>query len=118
MRKRRKSGTNYPILRTTSRVDGTPIQDFLDSMEGRPFGTQRTVSQDGLCICIDDHQGLSNWGRYASRRTKFNDFKFTGQDRPSYLPGGSHQTTYATAKTIVNEVGPLGEAFSGGGTLT
>lgn len=104
--------TNYPILRTTSRVDGTPIQEFLDTISGKPFGVQTNVSQDGLAVCIDDHLGLSNWGAYVSSYPDFNDYKFNGGDRPSYLPGGCHNTSHADARTLVSITGASGSAWS------
>lgn len=104
--------TNYPILRTTSNADGTPIQAILDLIPGKPFGLQTSISQDDLCICIDDHLGLSNWGGYVVIEPRMNEFKFTGVDRPSYVPPASHVTSYANALTIVNTRGPVGVAWA------
>lgn len=104
--------TNFPILRTTSNSDGTPIQDVLDSIEGKPFGLQSTVSQDGLCICIDDHLGLSNWGGYVSLIPKLNEFKFNGSDRPSYLPPATHNLSFDDALAIIHTKGESGTAYS------
>ena len=104
--------TNYPILRTTSKVDGTPIQEFLDTIIGKPFGIQTSVSQDGLAICIDDRLGLNNWGAYILSYPTFNDYKFNGADRPSYVSGGSHNTSLENARIIVGTEGPSGTAWS------
>jgi len=104
--------TNYPILRTTSKTDGTPIQEVLDDIDSQPFGVQEKISQDGLCICIDDQSGLNNWGSYVSLNPKLNEFKFNGGDRPSYLPPASHNLSYADARVIIETTGPSGSAFS------
>jgi len=104
--------TNYPILRTTSKIDGTPIQEILDTIPVKPFGNQNQISQDGLAICIDDHLGLSNWGGYVSTQPRLNAFKFAGGDRPGYVPVNSHNTSRDDAMAIVNAEGAVGVKWS------
>ncbi len=104
--------TNYPILRTTSKSDGTPIQTILDSIPGQPFRIQNSISQDGLAIVIDDGLGLSNWGGYIALQSRLNEFKFNGGDKPSYVPNSSHNTSYEEAKTIIKTTGASGTAWS------
>jgi len=103
--------TPYPILRTTSKLDGSPIQEMLDTIPGKPFGNQNKISQDGLAICIDDHLGLSNWGSYVSLQPKINEFKFNTADRPIYVPVNAHKLSYEDAETIVDGKGPMGEKW-------
>jgi hypothetical protein len=103
--------TNYPILRATARDDGEALQDFIDTVFGTPFKVQENVSQDGLAICIDDALGLDNWGSYASTDPRWNQFKFNGVDRPSYLPGNCHRISYAAAKAITKIRGASGSAW-------
>ena len=104
--------TNYPILRNTARDDGQPIQDFIDTVPGQPFVRQKSISQDRLAICMDDALGLSNWGAYVSQDSRWNQFKFNGGDRPSYLPGGCHSISYTDANTIVTTRGASGSYWA------
>lgn len=104
--------TIYPMIRTTSKVDGTGYQEILDLIPGKPFGVQNSVSQDGLCVCIDDGSGQDNWGTFVAQEPRLNELKFILPDAPSYIPNNAHLLSYDEAKAIVKTEGDSGVAWS------
>jgi hypothetical protein len=96
--------TIYPILRTTSSVDGTGYQEILDMIPGKPFGKQDSVSSDGLCVCIDDASGADNWGLYVSQEPRLNELKFILPAAPNYVPNNAHLLLYEGAQAVTETV--------------
>lgn len=106
--------TNYSIIRTTSKVDGTPIQEILDLYDSKStpkFGGQKGTSQDGMAIIIDC-QCSRTFAERVSVESRLDEFVFTSEDIPSYIRLGCEDTNYIDSKAIIQTKGESGMAWS------
>lgn len=101
----------HHILRTTSNVDATPIQEVLDLIPGQPFGNQNKVSQDGLAIVIDCNSTQA-FEVYVALVAKLAEYIFGTGDVPSYLTEGCENISASDASDIVLTLGASGTCWS------
>ena len=100
--------TNYYIVRATSNVDGTAIQDLLPA----EFGNQRAKSQDALAIVMTCGCEDISWADHIAGAPRLDEFTFGAGDIPSYLSLGCENVSHADAQSIKNTTGASGSAWS------
>lgn len=93
-RTRPSRNAKLSCLRTTSNVDGTPLQEVLDLFDSKRanrgnkqlgFGPHSAKSCDGLAMFVNRNstQSLTTMRGVEPR---LQEFIFTDDDRPSYVP--------------------------------
>ena len=94
---------NNSFLRTTSNLNGDPIEDVLalydSKTSGKKFNKQTRKSANGLIILIDSDCPLT-FSQHVAIEPRLDEFRLTSPDLPSYLPSGCENTTSKDARTL------------------
>jgi len=107
-------------VRTTSNIDGTPIQEVLDLFDAKRanrmnkqlgFGPHSAASQDGLAIFIN-RNSLQTINTMRGVEPRLQEFIFTNLDRPSYIPPNCLNLTILEARQLVRQQGEAGTTWS------